>query len=838
MPSSRVSERAPLLGDEEAGARAPDALARQTRPLARALRAMAAVAAFAFALACVAAFGSARAGTASSSALGQVPSASAGAPRLPIFFHIEKTGGTSLVLYLLSLLSNTEEEISLVQRSRSEDNIFDAELRASNLLCPGSAMFLTTVFVDNAASFATFPKPLKDSSEVAWRACRLVTSHQGQALQTIIRADMARAGAPERPLVPLGMFRDPVQFEQAAWRSELFMYHDDRKNLGWGTLNDHKFGTVVGKESLADFGDASEFAQTMRDVHCRNNRDNNFQTKKLIDDVWWRFQERMDKGEDAETIHAEAVDIALDRVNALQWVGLTHKYEESACSLAYVLRRHPVDTSGTNYDRGGLISEAFRGNHPHSGSAFEGDMSDALREELYECNAMDTLLVRTAIRRHDEIVAAQLAEIEDAIANGANVPSAGFEAEQLDPEPYKACFVRAGTKVQAQKAAVGSGEMGEDAPDAEQTVAEREAYEQEAAERDAEQAAAEQAAAEQAAAERAAAVQAAVDQAIVQHEEERQTAAEQTEELLAEAERNLAERVAADQKAAEELLAASEQAEAAAAQEAAQNAADHAAADQAAAEQAAQQAAVEQAAAEEAAADQAAAEQAAAEQAAQQAAVEQAAAEQAAADQAAAEQVAAEQAAADQAAAEQVAAEQAAAQAAADQAAADQAAAAQGAADQAAAEQAAAAQAAADQAAAEQAAAEQAAAAQAAAAQAAADQSAAEQSAPDQAAAAQAAADQSAAEQSAPEQVSVEPADAAEQATVDASASAAADSEDVSEERSNAEHYAAEQAAVDQAVAEEAAAEQVASAEQIPPELALLGSKAKPRPARKSRVRN
>jgi len=52
----------------------------------------------------------------------------------------------------------------------------------------------------------------------------------------------------------------------------------------------------------------------MRDVHCRNNRDNNYQTKKLVDDVWWRFQERMDKGEDKEAVFAEAVDIALDRV--------------------------------------------------------------------------------------------------------------------------------------------------------------------------------------------------------------------------------------------------------------------------------------------------------------------------------------------------------------------------------------------------------------------------------------------------------------------------------------------------------------------------------------------
>ena len=651
---------------------------------------MAAVAAFAFAFAAVAAFGSARAVTASSSALGQVPSASAGAPRLPIFFHIEKTGGTSLVLYLLSLLSNTEEEISLVQRSRSEDNIFDAELRESNLLCPGSAMFLTTVFVDNAASFTTFPKPLKDSSEEAWRGCRLVTSHQGQALQTIIRADMARAGAPERPLVPLGMFRDPVQFEQAAWRSELFMYHDDRKNLGWGTLNDHKFGTAVGKESLADFGDESEFAKTMREVHCRNNRDNNFQTKKLIDDVWWRFQERMDKGEDAERIHAEAVDIALDRVNALHWVGLTHKYDESACSLAYVLRRHPVDTSGTNYDRGGLISEAFRGNHPHSDSAFEGDMSDALREELYQCNAMDTLLVKTAIKRHNEIVAEQLAEIEEAIANGVNVPSSGFESEQLDPKPYQACFDGARTKAKVNNADFGSSMLDEDALAPEPAAHEQAAYDSGAYDLEAhpEQAAydsgaydseahPEQAAYDSGAYDSEARAEAAYDSGAREaYEEEYDSEAhhEQAHHEQAHHEQAAYNSEAYDSGAYDsEAPAAAEEA-----------AADPVAAEQAAADPAAaEQAAADQAAAEQAAADQAAADQAAAEQAA----ADQAAADQAAADQAAAEQAAADQAAADQAAADQAAAEQAAEeQAAADQAAADQAAADQAAAEQAAAE--------------------------------------------------------------------------------------------------------------------------------------------------------
>jgi hypothetical protein len=141
----------------------------------------------------------------------------------------------------------------------------------------------------------------------------------------MVRADMARVGSNERAFIPLGMFRDPVQFEQAAWRSELFMYHDDRASLDWGTLSDNKFGTLISGEDLGDFSDGGKFATIMRETHCKNNRDNNYQTKKLIDDVWWRFQERMDGGEDLDLVHAEAVDIALDRVQDLAWVGLTHR---------------------------------------------------------------------------------------------------------------------------------------------------------------------------------------------------------------------------------------------------------------------------------------------------------------------------------------------------------------------------------------------------------------------------------------------------------------------------------------------------------------------------------
>lgn len=366
-------------------------------------------------------------------------------PRLPIYFHIEKTGGTSLVLYLMSLLAERPDQKALVQRARSEDALFDADLRAARILCPGSAAFLTTVFVDDAASFAGFPKPLKDGSPEAWAECALATSHQGQALQTMVRADMTRHGldADARPFAPLGMFRDPVQFEQAAWRSELFMYHDDRATLGWGTLNENKFGTLVASVDLSDFGDDSAFAATMRDVHCRNNRDNNYQTKKLVDDVWWRFQERMDKGEDKTAVFAEAVDIALDRVEALEWVGLTHRYEESVCALAFALRKNPIDTKSTNYDRGGMLGDAFKANHPHSGEAFEGEMSDALKRELYECNAMDTLLVKTATKKFDAELKAMEAELEAAKAEGRDVASKGFKNENLKPEPYAACLAAA-----------------------------------------------------------------------------------------------------------------------------------------------------------------------------------------------------------------------------------------------------------------------------------------------------------------------------------------------------------------------------------------------------------
>lgn len=469
-----LSASAPLLHDEGSVGRGGT---RRRDVAQHVLRAVLSVAAVALVLAVVA-FASAIDSPESRSGFGRLgqpeeavnrlvpvdtqPQDATGIPRLPIYFHIEKTGGTSLVLYLMSLLADNAGQSELVQKTRTQDALFDSDLRASNLLCPGSAAFLTTVFVDNASEIKTFPKPLKDSSTESWNSCRLATSHQGQALQTIVKADMARVGSVERPFIPLGMFRDPVQFEQAAWRSELFMYHDDRQSLQWGTLMDHKFGTLISQEDLSDFGDASKFAETMRNVHCQNNRDNNYQTKKLIDDVWWRFQERMDKGDDLDAIHAESVDIALDRVEDLQWVGLTHRYEESVCALSFMLRRNPVDTELTNYDRGSLIGPAFQGNHPHSGDSYEGDMSPELKAELYDCNAMDTLLVKTAQKRFEENLEAMERELNEAVAQNGLVESKGFEREDLDPGPYVECLARArvreaaGVAVEPQGVAAGA----------------------------------------------------------------------------------------------------------------------------------------------------------------------------------------------------------------------------------------------------------------------------------------------------------------------------------------------------------------------------------------------
>ena len=143
--------------------------------------------------------------------------------------------------------------------------------------------------------------------------------------------------------------------------------------------------------------------------------------------MWWRFQERMDKGEDKEAVYAEAVDIALDRVENLEWVGLTHRSRRASARSAFALRKTPIDTASTNYDRGGMLGDAFKANHPHSGEAFEGEMSDALKNELYECNAMDTLLVKTATKKFDESLAAMEADLGAALAERRDVRQQGVQ---------------------------------------------------------------------------------------------------------------------------------------------------------------------------------------------------------------------------------------------------------------------------------------------------------------------------------------------------------------------------------------------------------------------------
>ena len=90
------------------------------------------------------------------------------------------------------------------------------------------------------------------------------------------------------------------------------MYHDDRATLGWGTPIENKFGTPIASADLAD------------------SRATTPQARRAL---------LMDKGN-----LRGAVDIALDRVENLEWVGLTHRYEESVCALAFALRKTPVDS--------------------------------------------------------------------------------------------------------------------------------------------------------------------------------------------------------------------------------------------------------------------------------------------------------------------------------------------------------------------------------------------------------------------------------------------------------------------------------------------------------------
>ena len=110
------------------------------------------------------------------------------APIMPVYFHTEKSGGTSLVLHALELMnSDRPETLSIIDRVRNEDVMLDKELRDARSLCPGSALFLTTVWKAGTVWEPGRPRPLEDASDENWRDCRLLTSHTGREL-------MRRAG--------------------------------------------------------------------------------------------------------------------------------------------------------------------------------------------------------------------------------------------------------------------------------------------------------------------------------------------------------------------------------------------------------------------------------------------------------------------------------------------------------------------------------------------------------------------------------------------------------------------------------------------------------------------
>ena len=56
------------------------------------------------------------------------------APIMPVYFHTEKSGGTSLVLHALELMnSDRPETLSIIDRVRNEDVMLDKELRDARL---------------------------------------------------------------------------------------------------------------------------------------------------------------------------------------------------------------------------------------------------------------------------------------------------------------------------------------------------------------------------------------------------------------------------------------------------------------------------------------------------------------------------------------------------------------------------------------------------------------------------------------------------------------------------------------------------------------------------------
>ena len=355
---------------------------------------------------------------------------------LPVYFHTEKSGGTSLVLHALELLNQDNAEVrGLIDRVRSEDVMLDDAFRSARALCPGSAMFLTTVWKTGSKWEPHHPRPLQDDTPENWSECRLLSSHTGRELLKRTEELESEYGV-RRPKMLMGMFRDPAEYEQAAWRSEVFMYHDLRAELGWGKLVQTPLGSALTKEELTDFSPGSKFAKIMLEDHCKGGLDTNFQTKKLLEDQWPQIKND----------HSAMMELAEKRLRELDWIGLTHRFDESACMLAYNLRKHPLPTSSSNYDRGKLLPETLRANHPHSGDHSEGSMDAELKEKLYECNDVDTMLFHMA----ESLFTQRKTEVEETLKSHMDSgeklsPIRIGGAQELDPKPYYECLKNAAT---------------------------------------------------------------------------------------------------------------------------------------------------------------------------------------------------------------------------------------------------------------------------------------------------------------------------------------------------------------------------------------------------------
>jgi len=363
--------------------------------------------------------------------LGQTFEVAAAERLLPVFFHTEKSGGTSLVLHALELLAEDRPDVlALLNRVRNEDVMLDEDLRAMDALCPGSAMFLTTVWQAGSKWEAGVPRPLEDYSDEHWSKCSLLTSHTGREL--LRRAEeIEKSSGVRRPKLLMGMFRDPVEYEQAAWRSELFMYHDLRSELGWGKLADTPLGSAIPDDDLKDFTANSKFADIMINHHCAKHLDTNFQTKKVIEEEWWSLSSNL----------PAALAEAKKRVRELAWIGLTNRFDESACMLSYMLRKKPKPTSESNYDRAKLLPETLSANHPHSGQANEGFIDEELKQKLYACNDMDNQLFHLAQQEFQTRVKNARDELQRLVNSGGSLSPIKIVGPQwLHPQEYLDCL--------------------------------------------------------------------------------------------------------------------------------------------------------------------------------------------------------------------------------------------------------------------------------------------------------------------------------------------------------------------------------------------------------------